>query len=196
MEGPNLRDDKQRRSIRRHDPGPPKSDLNAGNKQYIIGLLRNAGADEIHDILRQIRFPGFGPTTTQSKAVFDNALETDARNFLRSREGLAAIDRRRGELVDAEANNYLNSPEGQKRLAKVTSQLAAATICDNDDLMNKLCREAAKQEVECWLRSQRGQQTFSHLLERAIDEGLVEWSDSERKDWIHQKVRAFREHNG
>lgn len=169
-----------------------RSDLTQANIQYVVTLLKNASIHEIRSILDDIGFRYSNASPRPSPEQIDTAVAAEARKYLSTPDGRAALDRRRAELVNAEARHYVDTTEGRKRIEKAIAQLAADAIPDNDDLMNRLCHEAARRETEAWLRSRRGKETVEALILRAIDEQIQDMARKEQDDWLRRKFREIR----
>lgn len=172
------------------------SALTPGTTGYFVTVLRNATRTEIADILKQIGYrPPTAPPRPSAEQV-STALNERVRSYLGTPEGRAELDRRRAELVNEQASRYLTTNEGRKRAENVFAHLVAGQIAEDDDLLNRLCRDAAMHEVEIWLNSHRGRKTVDSPLERAIDERVLEWVDMDRKDWIRKTLRELNNGEG
>jgi len=184
---------KQRGSPRTDGPRPQaRSDLPPETMKHIVDLLRNASQQEVCSILDQIGFQQNLSAAKLSRGQFDAVVVAEAKRFLATPKGQAEFNRSCRQLIESEAQRFLDSTEGRRRVEEAVAAAGAQQVRDDDDLLNRCCREAARQEVETWLRSERGKQTVANMLERVIDEQILELSKRNRSDWIQRKLREFK----
>jgi len=171
---------KQQRQIARH--AAPR-----GISVVDLNRLRNCSREEITQILRQIGFPLTSITTPDpTTEQIDVAIRREAQRLLSTVDGKKRLDVQLDRLVTEDARRRLNTPEIQNRVAACTARLSAEQICNDDDLLSRVCSEAVRSRVHQWLNSSRGQVTYKRLLVEAVEQGLLQHSQQQGRSWIEK----------
>jgi hypothetical protein len=171
-------------------PGPPKPvnpslGLSSGlNSQTVEVILRASIQEEIESILNKIGYRPKGGATKHGNHI------APAGPAL-TPEDKASVQRRRLELIEREAIAFINSEAGRSAVERAQAELVARQALASDDLMNRLCREAAERTVREWIDSLRGKEAVKQLAAKSVDAKITAMTPSQRMSWINTQLGAL-----
>lgn len=174
------------RSNNRHQ-GPSQVEMN-----QLAFRLKEFCKQDVDQLLRRIGYPvpssGVGPQSKSPSALASEAAE----RYLKSPEGYREVERQIQLAIKIKSDEYLQSPDGKLRLADAKAMVLSQEITQDDDLLNRMCRDEAIRVKEKWLASSRGQEAVRSLIAEAISQGIDVARPSVRRKWLDEKLGVER----
>jgi hypothetical protein len=159
------------------------------NRVWVKEILDCSARDEVAALLREIGYKDRREGQRISEAELKSALQQALAAYLDSAEGRADFQHRKETALKSRCEEYLVSPEGQRRLTEIKLRLAAGQVSRDTDVFERACRDEIARQVERWLASPAGQEAVEQERHRKIRSAAEETSRAKGGSWIERTIK-------